>query len=519
LIAAVGELAEHMPVSRACEALGLNRSSYYREKEIAATAQGLSGPAAQAQPCDLESSSSGVGDPVRADVPPAAGLHAPPPQTRRTTVVDPSLGIYADFSDIARHSHGRCDDEEKRHLRSRKIRRATCIDLHGAPMRKYDSHRSSCALLKRFRRPNRQKTSPDSSLPRKRHHRRLSEQDEACVLAYLMDPAHADMTPLEVYYTLLCLGIYLCSSRTMARMLQRLHMSEPRRRGHIQRRHRKPELLATGPNQVWSWDITNLPSCNRDEALKLYVVMDIYSRYVVGWMIADSESGELASEFMQEVLLRTQAVPDSLVIHSDRGAPMTSAVFRTSMSQRGVALSYSRPRVSNDNPFSEALFKTAKYSVGYPGIFSSAEEARAFCTSFFGNYNEKHHHSGLHHHTPSTVHYGRAQEVTEQRQCIFDEAYERHPNRFVHGPAKAKLPPLRVAINLPCGPVPPPHVEPHAASHEVRPSQAAPTAARQVKRTGPRACPLMPTAHLADSSSDASDAACDSEGGLAEAGV
>lgn len=502
LLAGVSELGDTVPVARSCEWLGLSRATFYRERsrldavrstgEIA-TSNGpelpklivvdaacdsfdrvveiASEPSDQASPIEVLQIDSSPMAP-RSEVEgilEAFGLCLS--TLSSDALIAGNTPNHARVTPVATFSESRCTAEtELTFLRSANSPPSIAAHLGDTVVIKSALRgRCPCNQQVRLRRPNQKKPVDSLVTTPKRHHRRLGVEEEARALAYLTDPLYVDSTPIEVYYALLTLGVYLCSPRTLARILERNAMSKERRRGHRKYRHRKPQLVATGPGQIWSWDITTLPSLNGDKVYKLYVVMDIFSRYVVGWMLADTETGELAKEFMLAVLARVQVIPGELVIHSDRGSPMTSQVFKDAMGNAGVDLSYSRPRVSDDNPFSEALFKTAKYCSMYPGSFACDDEVRQFCTQFFSSYNEHHHHAGLNYHTPSDVHHGRCVQVAAIWQDALDEAFLANPSRFARRAPLAKLPPGRVAINLPCGPVPPPIVAPHAASHEVRP--------------------------------------------------
>ena len=209
-------------------------------------------------------------------------------------------------------------------------------------------------------------------------------------------------------------------------------------------RYAKPELLATGPNQTWSWDITRLLGPKRWTYFYLYVVLDIFSRYVVGWMVAERESAALAATLIEQSCLKHDIEPHTLTLHSDRGAPMTSKCTAQLLADLGVTRSLSRPQVSDDNPFSEAQFKTLKYHPGFPGRFPDIAAAIAFCRSFFPWYNTEHRHGGIAMLTPGDVHHGRAQRILEQRERTLRAAWAQHPQRFVHGPPKLQPLPKEV---------------------------------------------------------------------------
>jgi putative transposase len=220
------------------------------------------------------------------------------------------------------------------------------------------------------------------------------------------------------------------------------------RRNHREPRHFEvPRLTARAPNEVWSWDISKLATFVSGVFLNLYVVLDMYSRYVVAWMVAEHENSALAKQLFGEALARYGIEPRTLIVHQDRGAPMTSIGFGELLQTLGIDRTYSRPRVSNDNAFSEALFHTAKYQPDYPGRFKDIEHARRWAAEFFAWYNEQHHHDGIALYTPEQVYTGRVFELVQRRQQALDEAYARHPERFVKGPPRAALPPVAVKLN------------------------------------------------------------------------
>jgi len=253
-----------------------------------------------------------------------------------------------------------------------------------------------------------------------------------------------DKPPAQVYATLLDEGTYLCSIRTMYRLLGEHDEVRERRNQLTHPSYRKPELLATGANQVWSWDITKLLGPAKWTYFYLYVILDIFSRYVVGWMVAPRESAELAKRLIGETCRKQGIAPGQLTVHADNGSSMKSQPVAFLMADFGVTKSHSRPYVSNDNPFSESQFKTLKYRPEFPDRFGSIEDARAFCQHFFRWYNTEHHHSGIGLLTPETLHYGRAEKVISQ-------AYERTPERFVRARPKPPDKPTAVWINPPVG--------------------------------------------------------------------
>jgi putative transposase len=282
---------------------------------------------------------------------------------------------------------------------------------------------------------------------RRRSCRRLSEAEREAVLDVLHEPRFADQPPAQVYAKLLDEGRYLCSVRTMHRLLAQVGESGERRLQRPKAHHPIPRLVADAPNVVWSWDITKLATWARGVFLSLYVVLDLYSRYVVAWMLAGRENSALAKQLLAEAISRHGIEPGRLRVHQDRGAPMTAHGFVDLLGELGVDPSHSRPRVSNDNAFSEAQFKTLKYQPDFPGRFRDVEHARAWCAEFFDWYNHHHQHSGLALFTPADVFHGRIEELATTRQAGLDAAYAAHPERFVRGRPKVARPPAVVAIN------------------------------------------------------------------------
>jgi putative transposase len=269
------------------------------------------------------------------------------------------------------------------------------------------------------------------------------------VLDLLHTDRFVDQSPREVYATMLDEGTYLCSVRSMYRILD--EQGEVRER-RDQLRHpvyQPPELLATGSNQVWSWDITKLKGSVKWTYYYLYVLLDIFSRYVVGWMVARQELASLARKLIEDTCEKQTIEPGQLLIHSDRGPSMTSKPVALLLADLGVTKSHSRPHVSNDNPYSESQFKTLKYRPEFPDRFGSLEEARAFCQTFFTWYNTEHHHSGIGFLTPQQVHYGWAKQIVKEREAVLRTAYDRHPARFKRGLPKPMPLPESVWINKP----------------------------------------------------------------------
>jgi putative transposase len=282
--------------------------------------------------------------------------------------------------------------------------------------------------------------------------RALSQEEKIKVREILNSERFQDLAPREVYAALLEEDRYLCSWRTMYRILDEYHEVRERRNQLRHPAYSKPELLATGPNQLWSWDITKLKGPAKWTYYYLYTILDVFSRYVVGWLIAEGESAVLAQELIRASCHKQGIQPEQLTIHADRGSSMTSKSVALLLADLGVTKSHSRPHVSNDNPFSEAQFKTLKYRPGFPERFGSLQDARQWARPFFRWYNHKHHHTAIGLMTPATVHYCRAAEVTEQRQQVLTAAYAAHPERFVHGEPQAPRLPEKVWINTPQSP-------------------------------------------------------------------
>ena len=297
----------------------------------------------------------------------------------------------------------------------------------------------------------RQKTDHDRIAPRSRPARALSDQERHDVLDVLRSDRFVDKSPVQVYATLLDEGVYHCSVRTMYRVLAAADEVRERRNQLRHPRYKKPELLATGPNQVWSWDITKLLGPAKWTYFYLYVILDIFSRYVVGWMLASRESSQLAQRLIRETIEKQDVHPYQLVIHSDRGPAMKSHGVAQLLASLGVTKSHSRPHVSNDNPFSESQFKTLKYRPNFPNRFGSQEHARLFCGEFFHWYNNEHYHSGIGMLTPAMLHDGRARSIVSQRQAVLDDAYAMYPHRFVNKRPTPLPPPQQVWINPPTG--------------------------------------------------------------------
>lgn len=282
------------------------------------------------------------------------------------------------------------------------------------------------------------------------HPASLSAAEKERVLQALCSPRFYDLSPAQVYHTLLDEGAYLCSIRQMYRLLEDHGLLVERRRGGHQRRglHPMPVLEARGPNQCWTWDITRLPGPTKGARYFLYSVLDIFSRRVVGWTIATRESVGVARELIRRTCERERVDPGQLTLHADRGGPMIAGSLAELLLDLGIQKSHSRPRVSNDNPFIESAFKTLKYHPDYPQRFASLQAARAWCRAFFTWYNHQHYHSGIAYLRPADVHVGRHHEILERRQDVLDQAAATHPARFSRRPRPAR-PPSRAWINRP----------------------------------------------------------------------
>ncbi|MCL2825119.1 MAG: IS3 family transposase, partial [Polyangiaceae bacterium] len=282
--------------------------------------------------------------------------------------------------------------------------------------------------------------------------RTLSAAERQAVLDVLHSERFADKAPAEIWATLLDEGTYLCSERTIYRVLKDADEVRERRNQLRHPAYRKPELLATGPNQVWSWDITKLRGSAKWSYFYLYVIIDIFSRYTVGWMVATHESATLASRLIGDTCKKQNISPAQLTLHADRGSSMKSKAVALLLADLGVAKTHSRPYVSDDNPFSESQFKTLKYRPDFPASFGSLEDARCFCRCFFHWYNTEHRHTGIGLMTPSTVHHHQAEALTTKRRDVLMAAYREHPERFARGAPVPPAVPNSVWINPPKAP-------------------------------------------------------------------
>ena len=307
------------------------------------------------------------------------------------------------------------------------------IDDHFDDLAKVTCTRHAAGLLGRprathYRQPKGPRLGPPA--PRPTPVNALTETERQRVLDVLRSPEFCDLAPAQVWARLLDDGIWLCSISTMYRLLAIAGENRERRRQRTHPAKKKPELIATAPNQVWSWDITNLRGPTRGVHYELFVIIDIYSRYVIAWTVAAAETGELAKEFIDTAITTQGVAHGQLTLHADRGTSMTSKPVAQLLVDLGVARSHSRPHVSNDNPYSEAGFKTLKYCPAFPGSFGSIHDARQFCETFFAYYNHEHRHSGIGLHTPASVHYGTATEIRAQRAVTLNAAYAANPDRF-----------------------------------------------------------------------------------------
>lgn len=281
---------------------------------------------------------------------------------------------------------------------------------------------------------------------------KLTPSERASFLAIAQSPEYIDRSPPQIFFSLLDVGCYICSVRTMFRLLAEEGQLRDRRNQLMRPRYQRPELLATGPNQLWSWDITKLRGPQKGTYYHLYVVIDVYSRYVVGWLIASRESEDLAASLLHETYAKQRIEAGELTVHADRGASMTSKTVVDLLEKLEVSRTHSRPGVSDDNPYSESQFKTAKYHPSYPDRFGSVEDARAWARQLFRWYNYEHYHSGICWLTPSTVHYGCGPSVLARRHQTMQSFYEASPQRFIRGAPRLYTLPTEVWINRPYDP-------------------------------------------------------------------
>jgi putative transposase len=314
--------------------------------------------------------------------------------------------------------------------------------------------REACAATGRPRANHyrRHRQSPAPARPQRERRpqpRALTPAERGAVRAVLNSPEHVDKAPATVYHELLDGGVYLASVSTMYRVLRERDEVRERRRQAVHPTRVKPELVATQPNQCWSWDITKLHGPAKWTYYYLYVILDIYSRYVVGWLLAEGESAALAEKLLADSIAKHGIDRDTLTVHADNGSSMASTPVAFLLADLGVTKTHSRPHTSNDNPYSEAQFKTLKYRPDFPDTFGSLADARVFCQRFFTWYNTAHYHSGIGYHHPIDVHYGRALTVQEARADVLAAAYSRNPDRFVRKHPEPPALPTAVWINKP----------------------------------------------------------------------
>src|SRR5712692_1863157 len=302
------------------------------------------------------------------------------------------------------------------------------------------------ATIYRRRRP----PVPRPPRPRRLPARALSEAERQAVLAELHSERFVDCSPAQVWATLLDEGRYLASERTMYRLLEAVHGAVRERRDQLTHPpYARPELLAERPNELWSWDISKLKGPAKWTCFYLYVILDVFSRYAVGWTVQQREAASVAEALIAQAAEQQQIEPGTLTVHADRGSSMTSKPVALLLAELGVAKTHSRPYTSTDNPYSEAHFRTLKYRPGFPARFDSIEHARAFCREFFDWYNHQHRHSGLGLMTPAAVHYGRAKELRAGRARVLAAAYAATPERFVRGVPQPPTLPTAAWINKP----------------------------------------------------------------------
>jgi putative transposase len=305
---------------------------------------------------------------------------------------------------------------------------------------------ASVATVYRRRRP----PEPRPSRPRPRPAKALSDQEREAVLELLHCERFVDCSPAQVYATLLDEGRYLASERTMYRLLEACHGSVRERRDQLTHpAYVRPELLAERPNELWSWDVSKLKGPAKWTWFYLYVILDVFSRYVVGWTVQYRETGAIAEALIAQAIEQQQIEPGTLTVHADRGGPQRSKPVAFLLADLGITKSHSRPYTSTDNPYSEAHFKTLKYRPEFPERFDSIEQSREFCRGFFHWYNHEHRHSGIGLMTPAAVHYGQAQQLYDQRAAVLADAYARNPERFVRRPPVPPALPTAAWINQP----------------------------------------------------------------------
>jgi putative transposase len=330
--------------------------------------------------------------------------------------------------------------------------REACLQLgHSRPSfrRRHALVSSPSRQQRRYQARERDRREQREKRARRQSSLALSETERETVLDAIHQPRFIDRSVPYIHATLWDEGIYHCSMSTKYRILHSVGEVGERRDQATRPTHVKPELCATGPREVFAWDITKLHGPQKWTYFYLYAIIDIYSRYVVGWMVADRESSALARILLAQTIAKEGADPTQLIVHADRGSSMTSKPVAFLLADLGVTKSHSRPHVSNDNPHIESLFKTAKYQPEFPATFANLAEARVFCHAFFTWYNLQHRHSSLALLTPADVHHGRAQAILQQRQVTLDATHAAHPERFVHGNPKVRQLPTASYINRP----------------------------------------------------------------------
>ena len=306
-------------------------------------------------------------------------------------------------------------------------------------------HRRQKAEDRLPERPSRAKPTGEKQA----HPAKIDDDTRAEIIATLCERRFCDLAPAQVYTTLLDEEVYLASVSTMYRILRQENLTGERRRGHRRKGHATPQVSADGPCQVWSWDISRLCGPGPRDWFYLYVILDIFSRKIVGWCVDTEETETVAKRLITVTCKRENIAPGQLALHSDRGAQMTSATIAELLEDLSVTRSLSRPRVSDDNPYSEAAFKTVKYRPSYPDRFDSLEDARVWMRKFVAWYNTEHYHSGIGYLHPADLHNGTAETIIDARQSVLDAAYQAHPERFIGGPPKAARPPAAAWINKP----------------------------------------------------------------------
>jgi putative transposase len=305
---------------------------------------------------------------------------------------------------------------------------------------------ASLATIYRGRRP----AEPRTPKPRPTPARALSQPERQAVLELLHSRRFVDVSPEETFATLLDEGSYLCSTRTMYRILAAHHGGVRERRDQLTHpAYKKPELLATRPNELWSWDVSKLKGPAKWTYFYLYVILDVFSRYVVGWTVQQRETAQLAKALIEQAAEQQQITPELLTLHADRGAPQRAQTVAFLLAELGITKTHSRPYTSSDNPYSEANFKTLKYRPAFPERFDDIEHARQHCRAFFHWYNHAHRHSGIGLMTPAAVHHGQAAALHSARARVLDGAYQQHPERFVRKPPAPPELPTAAWINKP----------------------------------------------------------------------